>query len=107
MSPGFLSTEDNEVPGNNGLKDQILALKWVQQNIEYFGGNPKAVTIAGMSAGGASVEFHYLIPESKGKIEWIDLFVWSSFSFQASVIPLYRVFQIPLSSLGSQKQWET
>lgn len=63
---GFLSTEDNELPGNNGLRDQILALKWVKQNIQYFGGDPNSITISGMSAGGASVQFHYLFRESKG-----------------------------------------
>jgi bile salt-stimulated lipase len=63
---GFLSTEDNVVPGNNGLKDQILALHWIKQNAKYFGGNSDSITIAGMSAGGASVHFHYLSPKSRG-----------------------------------------
>ncbi|CAH2002359.1 unnamed protein product [Acanthoscelides obtectus] len=63
---GFLSTDDEVVPGNNGLKDQALALKWIQDNIEAFGGNPKSVTLTGFSAGAASVHFHYLSPYSKG-----------------------------------------
>lgn len=37
---GFLSTEDANCPGNFGLKDQVMALKWIQQNIKQFGGNP-------------------------------------------------------------------
>ncbi|XP_023311605.1 venom carboxylesterase-6-like [Anoplophora glabripennis] len=63
---GFLSTEDDAIPGNNGLKDQVLALKWVRDNIASFGGNPDSVTIVGFSAGGASVHFHYFSPLSKG-----------------------------------------
>ncbi|CAH2002355.1 unnamed protein product [Acanthoscelides obtectus] len=63
---GFLSTEDDVVPGNNGLKDQALALKWIQENIEAFGGNRQSVTLTGCSAGGVSVHMHYLSPYSKG-----------------------------------------
>ncbi|KAK9746889.1 Carboxylesterase family [Popillia japonica] len=63
---GFLSTEDLIIPGNNGMKDQALALVWIQKNIKYFGGNPGSVTITGMSAGGASVHLHYFSPLSRG-----------------------------------------
>ncbi|XP_071440640.1 esterase FE4 [Hetaerina americana] len=63
---GFLSTGDDVCPGNWGLKDQALALKWVQQNISAFGGDPSRVTIFGESAGGASVHYHVLSPMSKG-----------------------------------------
>lgn len=63
---GFLSTEDDVVPGNMGMKDQVLALKWVQKNIRSFGGNPKAVTLGGISAGGASAHLHYFSDLSKG-----------------------------------------
>lgn len=38
---GFLSTEDENCPGNFGLKDQTMALKWIQQNIDRFGGDPE------------------------------------------------------------------
>ena len=66
-SSGFLSTEDEVCPGNNGLKDQVAALQWVQENIAAFGGNPNSVTIFGESAGGASVHYHVLSPASRGK----------------------------------------
>lgn len=54
------------MPGNNGLKDQVAALQWVQRNIIHFGGNPNSVTIGGCSAGGASVHYHLLSPLSEG-----------------------------------------
>jgi bile salt-stimulated lipase len=63
---GFLSTGDEAAPGNFGLKDQAFALRWVQNNIMMFGGNPASVTLTGCSAGGASVHYHYLSPLSRG-----------------------------------------
>jgi carboxylesterase type B len=48
---GFLSTGDKNAPGNQGLKDLVLGLKWVRHNIENFGGNSDDVTIFGHSAG--------------------------------------------------------
>lgn len=62
---GFLSVEDDEAPGNNGLKDQVLALKWVKENIAAFGGDPAKVTIFGQSAGAASVHLLMLSPMAK------------------------------------------
>jgi len=58
--------ENEEVPGNAGLKDQVMALRWVQQNIKQFGGDPGNVTIFGQSSGGVSVQYHMLSPMSKG-----------------------------------------
>ena len=43
-----------------------MALKWVQENIKSFGGNPGDVTIMGQSAGAASVALHMASPMSKG-----------------------------------------
>lgn len=63
---GFLSTGDEVAPGNFGLKDQVMALRWVKHNIAYFGGNPDLVTIFGQSAGGASVHMHMISPMSDG-----------------------------------------
>lgn len=64
---GFLSTGDKYSPGNYGLKDQTMALRWVQRNVRRFGGNPLSVTIMGVSAGAASVHMHMMSPLSKGE----------------------------------------
>ncbi|CAG9854756.1 unnamed protein product [Phyllotreta striolata] len=63
---GFLSTGDKEAPGNNGLRDQVEALKWVKNNIESFGGDPDSVTLLGSSTGAWCVILHMVSPLSQG-----------------------------------------
>ncbi|XP_044617453.2 liver carboxylesterase 1-like [Equus asinus] len=62
---GFLSTGDEHSPGNWGHLDQVAALRWVQENIANFGGDPGSVTIFGESAGGESVSVLVLSPLAK------------------------------------------
>ncbi|XP_038046536.1 cholinesterase 1-like [Patiria miniata] len=63
---GFLTTGDEALPGNVGLMDQVLALKWIKENIAAFGGDRNRVTIYGQAAGSASVSFHILSQLSEG-----------------------------------------
>lgn len=56
---GFIATEDSTFVANNGLRDLVVALQWVQGNIAAFRGDPWRVTISGASGGAAVV--HYLL----------------------------------------------
>jgi para-nitrobenzyl esterase len=64
--PELSSESENKVSGNWGLLDQIAALRWIQKNIEAFGGDPQKVTIAGQSAGSMSVCALVASPLAKG-----------------------------------------
>ncbi|XP_037516135.1 acetylcholinesterase-like [Rhipicephalus sanguineus] len=63
---GFLSLGKPELPGNFGLWDQYLALKWVRKNIASFGGDPDEVTLIGQSAGAISVGLQASSPKQEG-----------------------------------------
>ncbi|XP_050497592.1 venom carboxylesterase-6-like [Diabrotica virgifera virgifera] len=80
---GFLTTLDDSIPGNLGLKDQLLALKWTHDHIHKFGGDPNQVTVGGASAGSMSTGFQLLSRASKGLFRGI---------IQQSGSPLSRYF---------------
>lgn len=61
---GFLHLQDR--PDNRGLLDLLAALRWVQDNIARFGGDPDKVTFAGRSAGGFAVAAVMAMPGAKG-----------------------------------------
>jgi para-nitrobenzyl esterase len=52
--------------GNEGLQDQIAALKWLKTNIAAFGGNPDNITLFGESAGGAAIACLMCMPAAQG-----------------------------------------
>ncbi|KAN0088307.1 Alpha/Beta hydrolase fold [Tylopilus felleus] len=66
---GFLACDEPKVDGNFGFKDQWLALQWIQENIEGFGGDPANLQLSGLSAGAHSVHqiLHHIshLPEGQ------------------------------------------
>ncbi|XP_075676304.1 acetylcholinesterase-like isoform X1 [Dermatophagoides pteronyssinus] len=63
---GFLYFDNtNDVVGNAGMFDQVMALQWIQANIEKFGGNRNNITLFGESAGATSIAYHLLSPLSQ------------------------------------------
>jgi len=67
---GFLDLEDfgaeYKGSGSNGIRDQIMALRWLKNNIARFGGDPENITLMGESAGGESVFVLMGLPQAKG-----------------------------------------
>ncbi|CAD5232245.1 unnamed protein product [Bursaphelenchus xylophilus] len=66
---GLASTGDEVLPGNLALFDTALALKWVYENVEAFGGDPERITACGLSAGSSMVGQLVLSPHSKDYIK--------------------------------------
>jgi len=66
VHPGLRAEDPQGCAGNYGFLDQLAALRWVRDNIASFGGDPAKVTLAGQSAGAASVCAQVLSPQAKG-----------------------------------------
>lgn len=64
--PELAKESERGISGNYGMMDQILALRWIHDNIAAFGGDPDRITIAGESAGGISVSILCASPLCKG-----------------------------------------
>ncbi|KAG0419985.1 hypothetical protein HPB47_003770 [Ixodes persulcatus] len=70
---GFLSALTADAPGNVGLLDQRMALKWVKRNVAHFGGNPGKVTLMGRFTGSMSASIHLASPIKERLFEKVVL----------------------------------
>lgn len=88
MCSGFLSTGDQSAKGNYGLLDQIQALRWLNENIGHFGGDPERITIFGSGAGASCVNLLILSHHSEGEDDcfvcFLDISVFAAFSQHSS-----------------------
>ena len=66
--PELSAENERGISGNYGLLDQIYALEWTKRNIVAFGGDPENITIAGQSAGAASIQNLLTTPLTKGLV---------------------------------------
>ncbi|ESN97672.1 hypothetical protein HELRODRAFT_85245, partial [Helobdella robusta] len=63
---GFLTAADNILPGNYGLRDVVMALNWVHDNIASFRGDASRITLVGHSVGSALVGILMTLPSTRG-----------------------------------------
>ncbi|XP_055620245.1 juvenile hormone esterase-like [Toxorhynchites rutilus septentrionalis] len=63
---GFLRHPEFNITGNFGLKDQLVAMQWVQRYVAPFGGDPSNITVMGQSVGAHSVTYHMHLEPFRG-----------------------------------------
>lgn len=103
---GFLSLDDEElgIPGNAGLKDQTVALKWIKRNIENFGGDADNITLFGESSGGASVHYHLISEQSKNLFHKAIVMSGAAFNKSYALLPRRKQAQRLATALGFVNQ---
>lgn len=96
--PGLSAESPRGLSGNYGLLDQIEALRWVQRNIESFGGDPSNVTIAGESAGGLSVMYLMAAPPARGLFS--KAIAQSAYMISTPELKAQRFGEVPAEAKG-------
>nr|AAO47870.1 RE37203p [Drosophila melanogaster] len=87
---GFLSTGDENSPGNYGILDQAMALRWVYDNIEFFNGDRNSITLFGPGAGGASAGLLMVAPQTRNIVRRVIAQSGSALADWALIQDKYR-----------------
>nr|CAD7263000.1 unnamed protein product [Timema shepardi] len=87
---GFLSTGDANSPGNYGMLDQAMALRWVYDNIEFFNGDRRSITLFGPDAGAASAGLLMVAPRTRDIVTRVIAQSGSALSDWALIVDRYR-----------------
>ncbi|XP_015187333.1 PREDICTED: venom carboxylesterase-6-like isoform X2 [Polistes dominula] len=106
-SLGFLNLEDEVASGNQGLKDIVMALRWVRKNIAVFGGDPENVTIFGGSSGAAMVHYLTMSPLADGLFHKAIAQSGLATNFWASMLVEARKYVYQLSSMLGFKSFDS
>ncbi|KAL7024852.1 hypothetical protein ACKWTF_013219 [Chironomus riparius] len=87
---GFVNFNDKSlnIPGNAGMKDQQMAMRFVRENIQHFGGDPDNITLMGHSSGASSVGLHCLAESSKGLFDKAVLMSGSPLGLECDILQL-------------------
>lgn len=88
---GFLSTGDANSPGNYGMLDQAMAVKWVHDNIENFNGDRNSITLFGPGAGAASAGILMVANHTRDIVTKVIAMSGSSLADWAFINDKYRV----------------
>lgn len=87
---GFLSTADENSPGNYGMLDQAMAVKWVHDNIEFFNGDRTSITLFGPGAGAASAGLLMVAPQTRDIVTRVIAQSGSATADWALIVDKYR-----------------
>ncbi|XP_065350641.1 carboxylesterase 4A-like [Cloeon dipterum] len=104
---GFLSLQNEIIPGNAGLLDALEALKWVNKHISKFGGNKGQVTVFGHSAGACIANYLMLSPLTEGLLHGVIMNSGSaipSFALDDSPVKEARTVALKAGCLGDDQE---
>jgi neuroligin len=87
---GFLSTGDENSPGNYGILDMQMAVRWVYDNIEFFNGDRNLITLFGPGSGAANAGILMVAPKTRDLVTRVIATSGSALADQAFIYDKYR-----------------